>query len=380
MIKTAQYQLSNDKWEILSEQVNAPQLILLFGSRPKIETNGIDAVKFFKNKFPSTIVVTVSTAGNIIGSEVKFNNLTATAIQFDKTQIVVQSTPIKGLLQGDEKKLGQEIASQFNHDNLKSVLLFTTAQINAGELVEGINDEFKNTTVSVSGGVSGDGVRFEKTLVGIDENILEHHVVAIGLYSKNLIVSHGSKGGWTPFGPPRKVTKANQNVLYEIDNQPVLGLYKEYLGAKAKDLPGSGLLFPFAIIDAETDELIVRGIQGIDEETQSIILYGNVQKGQTIRLMRANHSVLIDGAGESANDAIININIQPQLAILVSCVARRLALNQLIEEELEEVKEALGNDTTLCGFYSYSEFSPLKGTTSCSLHNQTMTITVLAEN
>ncbi len=378
MIKTEQFKYKENEWVSNGDNTaKKAQLILLFGSRPALEEHGREAIKNIKEKFPEATVVSVSSAGNIIGQEFDKDGLTATAIEFEKTKLKINVFEIST---NDPSDLGNSIAIGYDKTDLKSLLVFSTKDINAGELVDGINQGFNNE-IPVSGGVAGDDLRFEKTYVGLDDELYENAIITIGFYSEHLLVSHGSKGGWNPFGPPRKVTKAEKNVLYEIDNQPVLDLYKEYLGATAEALPGAGLLFPFAIINEETGGFIVRGIQGVDEKTSSITLYGNVEVGQTLRLMKANHSVLIEGAGESALDTMSGMEPnKPELSILVSCVARYLALDQLVEEELEEVQHNLGESCTMCGFYSYSEFSPLKGVAGCFLHNQTMTITAFSES
>ena len=68
-----------------------------------------------------------------------------------------------------------------------------------------------------------------------------------------------------------------------------------------------------------------------------------------------------------------------QLALLISCVGRKMILNQRVEEEVEGVREVLGPSPALTGFYSYGEIAPLLPQTRCELHNQTMTITAFAE-
>ena len=376
MIKSKQYIWGDNKWSSDNEIELTPQICLVFGSRFEIEKYGANAVKELKAKYPKTVVVTTSTAGNIIGEELKDKTLIATCISFEKTELVIKSFET-GV--GKAKKVGKLIANSNQQENLAYLLLLSTSEINAGNLIDGINSVFKGNVI-VSGGVAGDDVRFEKTLVGIDEDIKKNNIVTIGFYSQNLEVSNGSKGGWSPFGPKAKVTKSEGNVLYEIDNQPVLPIYKEYLGSKAKDLPGSGLLFPFVIIDRETGEPTVRGVQDVNDEAGSITFYGNVAEGETVQLMRANTDKLLDGASDSAKEGLLTEkSLSPQLAILVSCVARRLALDQLIEEELEEVREVYGEETTICGFYSYSELSPVKGARTCHLHNQTLTLTTLSE-
>jgi hypothetical protein len=70
---------------------------------------------------------------------------------------------------------------------------------------------------------------------------------------------------------------------------------------------------------------------------------------------------------------------QNGLVIMVSCVGRRLVLNQRTEEEVEAVKDTFGDTNTYTGFYSYGEISPLVKGGRCGLHNQTMTITSFFE-
>lgn len=65
--------------------------------------------------------------------------------------------------------------------------------------------------------------------------------------------------------------------------------------------------------------------------------------------------------------------------MLISCVGRKLVLRQRIEEEVEAVRDVLGEGPVLCGFYSYGEISPFTPGADCSLHNQTMTITTFSE-
>ena len=373
-MNVVQLNFANGEWKCEQDVAINPQLCLLFGSRFTIENN-TTFVSDLKKKYPNAEVVTTSTAGNIVDEQLLDDTIIATCIEFEKTKIKAQSF----LFEENAELIGEKIANYFNTEDLTYLLILSNMGVNAGNILAGINSVFKGS-VPVSGGVAGDDTRFEKTLVGINENITNNQIVAVGFYSKNLIVSHGSKGGWDKFGPIRKVTKCKGNILYEIDNKPVLNLYKEYLGERAKELPSSGLLFPFAIIENTTKEPVVRGIQNVDEVENSIILYGDVVEGQSIQLMRANFNRLIDGAGDSAKETFLKQASEPDLAILISCVARRLVLGQLTEEELTETKKVLGQNTTMCGFYSYSELSPVVGDNACYLHNQTMTITTLSEN
>ncbi|MFT6936226.1 MAG: hypothetical protein ACJA1N_000521, partial [Saprospiraceae bacterium] len=215
---------------------------------------------------------------------------------------------------------------------------------------------------------------------GYNQNPTVGNIVTVGLYGDSYYIGYGSVGGWDSFGPKRLVTKSDANVLYELDGQSALELYKRYLGDKAKELPGSALLFPLSIQLEENSKSLVRTILSIDEDSQSMIFAGDIPEGATVRLMKANFDKLIDGAFEAAESGYKVWNgTPPDLAILISCVGRKLVLDQRIEEEIESVHEVIGEAIPTIGFYSYGEISPFAGYLNCELHNQTMTITLIGE-
>jgi hypothetical protein len=233
--------------------------------------------------------------------------------------------------------------------------------------------------VSITGGLSGDGALFRETYVLWDDEPERDTVAVLGLYGNRLRVGYASFGGWDPFGPERLITQSRGNVLFELDGKSALMLYKKYLGKHAKGLPSTGLLFPLSIRIREGERGVVRTILSINEEDQSMTFAGDVPEGAYARLMKANFDRLIDGAVEAAKMSLDIIGFSPELAILISCVGRKLILKQRIEEEIEGVRDILGAQATLTGFYSYGEISPFTKGAQCELHNQTMTITAFSE-
>jgi hypothetical protein len=193
-------------------------------------------------------------------------------------------------------------------------------------------------------------------------------------------VGYGSIGGWVPFGPKRLITKSQGNVLYELDGQSALELYQKYLGNYASGLPATGLLFPLDLHSANGDRSVVRTILAVDEIEQSLTFAGDVPEGSIVQLMQANRDRLVDGAIAAAQTSrVSNPDTAPDLAILISCVGRKLVLKQRVEEEVEGIREVMGDSTILTGFYSYGEIGPAELGESCQLHNQTMTITTFLE-
>jgi hypothetical protein len=252
-------------------------------------------------------------------------------------------------------------------------------KINGSDLVRGLSSRLPEY-VSVTGRLAGDGSRFGETYV-IREGKPERNIVTtVGFYGSRLRIGYGSVGGWDPFGPERLVTRSQGNVLYELDGKSILGLYKTYLGELAEGLPATGLLFPLSVRVGKDDRPVVRTLLSVNEAEQSMTFAGDIPEGAYARLMKANFDRLIDGAVEAARLGNINRDeAPPDLAVLISCVGRKLILKQRVEEEIEGVRDILGASTPLAGFYSYGEICPFTRGGRCELHNQTMTITAFSE-
>ncbi len=370
------------QWNIFGDDTaKDPQICILFGTRETLEDK--DYYSELRKKYPNADIVSCSTAGNIVDDELLDDVIVANCIASEKTTIKSRLLHFKDYCDEENEicgeKLGRNLVHQLDRKELSYLLILSSSNLNAGSFLNGLNDELMDK-IPISGGVAGDNYKFEKTLVGLNEEIGENRIVAISFHGKHLETYHGSKGGWDIFGPERTITKAKGNVLYEIDGKPALDLYKKYLGEKSEELPGAALHFPFSVVDPKTNELLVRGVQNIDTNSNSIILFADVEEGSSIQLMKANFDRVIDGVHDAAEASFQKDRGMPDFAILISCVARRLVLNQLTEEELTEAKNILGEHTKISGFYSYSELSPIVGDDACHVHNQTMTITSFYEN
>ncbi|MFT4545160.1 MAG: hypothetical protein ACI9EQ_001630 [Bacteroidia bacterium] len=355
---------------------DSADLVLVFGSRALLE----DPAKFeeVKGFYPLANILLVSTAGEIMEDLVYDDSLVVTAIDFEKTELRVTSMSINDA--NDSYDAGVQMAERLKGEGLCHVLLLSDGlNVNGSEIVKGVNSAL-DEQVSCTGGLAGDAANFEKTLVGLNETPQESQIVAVGFYGDSLKVGYGSVGGWDNFGADRLVTRSEGNVLYELDGQSALDLYKMYLGDKAAELPGSALLFPLGLKLDEDSDVIVRTILAVDEEANSMTFAGDIPEGCYVRLMKANFDKLIEGANLAAEHTIQKGGeSSDKLALLISCVGRKLILGQRIDEEVEAVMEVLGDGSTIAGFYSYGEISPVVGSARCGLHNQTMTITTFAE-
>ena len=353
-------------------------LVLVFGSVKRFSEAKLQST--LKARYPTAQIIGCSTSGEITASGVYDDSLQITAILWEKAIQRVTHTKMTGMQNSFETAV--TLAKQLKSDSLKAVLVYSDGlNVNGSELLEGFKSELGETPIM--GGMAGDGFNFNKTLQLFNDISSDGLVIAVGLYGNSLIAATGVGRGWKPYGPPRKVTKSNKNVVLELDGKPALPLYNMYIGAhSAKELPGSGLKFPFAVIEeGKRDIEKIRTLLAIDPKTNSLTFAGNVDEGETVRLCQSTHDRLVEGAGDAAHLVTNHANInQTGLAICVSCVGRKGIMADLVADEVKLVQQILGNQTAITGFYSYGEFAPRPDTNDSVLHNQTMTIGYLSED
>lgn len=354
-----------------------PQLTLLFASAEILRDSRLIAE--IKARFPQTIIFGCSTAGEIRQSRVFDDTLVLTAVEFEHTTL--NTAKVDTRMVADSRDVGVQLARQFPPDGLRHIFVLSDGlKVNGSELVKGLAETLP-ACVGITGGLSGDGGRFVETLVISGDKAESGVVAALGLYGARLKIGCGSLGGWDPFGPERLITRSKGNMLYELDGKSALDLYKQYLGEHSQGLPATGLLFPLCLRNEGGGAGVVRTILAINEDEHSMTFAGDVPEGGYARLMKANFDRLIDGAvGAAKNSLGASPGSEAELAILISCVGRKMVLKQRVEEEVEGVREVLGERPTLTGFYSYGEISPFTPNAKCELHNQTMTVTTFRED
>ncbi|MFA7241040.1 MAG: FIST N-terminal domain-containing protein [Sulfuricellaceae bacterium] len=412
-----QYWTTGDGWqtEVASTLDGEATLVLVFGSVARLrDSAGMEAIRA---RYPGAQMVGCSTSGEICGTRVRDDSLSVTAVRFEHTAIKLVQVAIGET--GGSREAGERLAKALPLQQLVHVLVLSDGlKVNGSELARGLRENLPEG-VAVTGGLAGDGSAFQHTLVCADGIPAEGLVAALGFYSERLKIGYGSLGGWDSFGAERLITRAQGNVLYELDGRSALDLYKEYLGEHAAGLPATALLFPLALVtrgqraeDRRQNEspqslssalnpqssgtesppqslssvlcplssVVVRTVLAVNEDEQSMTFAGDMPEGGYARLMKANFDRLVDGAAGAARAGYEMLgSVEPELALLVSCVGRKLVLKQRVEEEVESVREVLGEHTVLTGFYSYGEICPHDVLTGCELHNQTMTITTFSE-
>jgi hypothetical protein len=364
--------------ELASLAAIAPDLVLAFGSVTHLAEPGL--LETLRDAFPAAVLAGCSTAGEIGDLGVTDDMLGLTAIRFDQPGVSLATTDLASM--ADSFEAGVRLALDLPVEGLHNVLVFGLGvDINGSALIAGLASRLP-AGVAIAGGLAGDGGAFTRTLTLSSRAVSDRQLVAVGLHAPRTHVTHGSFHGWQPFGPARRVTRSEGNVLFELDGAPALDVYRKYLGEYAEGLPGTGLLFPFEMMGSDRQgQGLIRTILGVDREAGSLILAGDIVSDGYLKLMHASTDTLIDGAQAAAEQAHGGLEASgDSLALLVSCVGRKLVMGARVDEEVEAVAAVFGRNARVAGFYSNGEISPLLASTECRLHNQTMTITLLRES
>ncbi len=351
--------------------LDSPQtLVVVFGGASFLDTPG--PLDDLVAAYPSSVVVGCSSAGEIFGDRISDDSLSVAVARFEHGSLRQARADVEKDV--SSSVAGEALARQLIGPDLRAVFVLSDGlSVNGTELLAGIHRAV-DASVAVTGGLAGDGSRFKRTWVLSGGKPSSGVVVAVGLYGKSIGVSHGSRGGWDAFGPERLVTHSEGNVLYTLDDEPALALYKTYLGERAQGLPATALLFPLALRAVDSTKTVVRTILSVDESNQTMTFAGDIPQHSIVQLMRANFDRLIDGASQ-ASEAASAPEAGESLTVAVSCVGRRLVLGERAEEEVEAAQEGLPPDGKMVGFYSYGEISPFAPGECGVLHNQTMTLT-----
>lgn len=348
-------------------------LVLIFGMPAIIKR--LSLFNEIRSNYPKAIIFGCSSGGEICGARVHDNSIVLTAIHFERTRCFGAQISIGHIKESFQA--GQTLVKSLPGEDLQHLLVFCDGlNVNGSELVKGLSSSLPEN-VSVTGGLAADSEHFKETLVCFNAPAQSNIIAAVGLYGGDLKIGFGSRGGWDPFGPERRVTRSIGNILYEMDHRSALDLYKLYLGSYAQGLPLTGMHFPLSLRSKENGIQVFRGALNVNDSDGSLYFGGDIPEGSYARLMKGNIDRLIDGASTAAELSKKNGD-EPELALLISCFGRKQVLRQRSEEEVEGIQDVLG-DVAITGFYSFGEICPNSYGEKAAFQNLSMTITTIKE-
>lgn len=283
------------------------------------------------------------------------------------------------------QELGRQLLSAVKGYRREICLLFSDGlSPNASSHIKGLQNILGWSFPFIGGG-SSDNLKFRQTYQYCNQEVLSKSIVA-AIFTGKLNYGIGVRHGWKPLGKVRTITDSSANVIRKIDGKDAGHLYEYYFGKTLaelrKEIAYINILYPIGIHLPGESEYILRNVIAINDDG-SIVTQGDVPAGSTVRLMIGTKESAIEAARQAATQVKAALRQKKiDFAIIVSSVSRACLLGRNADAEIKTIREVLGKDTPLAGFYSYGEYAPLGSTSlygQTYLHNQSVSILGVSE-
>jgi hypothetical protein len=325
------------------------------------------------------IIIGCTTYGEISGIGFSSGSAVLGGIATDRIDFRIAS--VEGVSR-DPEAAGRKLAGKLP-DSVQYVQVFSDGLTGDGcAILRGMSSHLGGH-IPICGGAAADGDRFRRTWQFCGPELLSDAVVAIG-FSGDFRVGVGVQSGWSPIGIARRVTRSSGHVLYELDGRPALEVYERFFGKHAARLPMVGIEYPLGLLDRSDPledpdySIILRASVSVNPQEGSVSFSGEIPEGSMVRLTCGDPKSTLEAVERAAGMALLDLgDCEPALVFFFSCMARRIVLGRRTHEEAERVRQQIGVDVPLLGFYTYGEFCPAKRGGPSLLHNETATISIL---
>jgi len=278
------------------------------------------------------------------------------------------------------EELGDKLSFGFKNIRRDFGVIFSDGLIrDASAFLSGLQGKL-GSSFPLAGGCASDNLKLHKTYIYYDNSMPSDSACGL-IFGGKLNFGIGIKHGWKPLGKMRLITNSNANVVYEIDNQPAAKIYEEYfslnLNQLRKELKRISILYPIGIFLEGEDEYLLRNLLAIDE-SGALIFQGSVPQESSIRLMIGSKESCLDATRQAAEEVkkiFLGRNIN--FVLIFNSASRYTLLRREAEKEVHIIKEVLGKNTPVAGFYTFGEQAPLKSINyqgKSYFHNQSITI------
>ncbi len=269
------------------------------------------------------------------------------------------------------KLVGKKVKKSFKNPAL--IIATSGLSLDGQAMVDGVL-EVTGRNIRMYGGMASDDEKFKKTFVFTETYISDEGALALVFDSSKIELNGLSTSGWVSLGSEFVVTRSEGNVVYEINEQPALDMYIDYLSVAEEDLPGIGLEYPF-ILKKDTGDSVIRAVMQVDTEKRSLIFAGTVPQSSVISFSSSPGFEIM----ENTRNKIIEfyaVHPEADLMLLFSCMARYVALGPLISTEIKLA--SIKWKVPLLGFFSFGEFGSNESQ-QCQLNNQTFTLALIRD-
>ena len=327
-------------------------------------------------QYPNTDIIGCTTDGEI-SSKLGCVEDSITLALFHSDTIEIKAGLGRNLSKNADlaaKEAVEEAKSKLTKEAKLAVVLAESMTIGGVPTLEGVKKEL-GIKFPIFGGLAADQWIMKKTYQFFNREVLTDSIQVL-LFSEGIKFSSGISSGWVPIGHKKRVTKVKNNIVYELDNEPILDFYNKYVGGDYSRVPTE---YPIAVYPEGEDKFYIRSPHTFNEVEKSITFFGDVPENVMVQLVNGTIENISNASEEALNHAIKGYDGDPQAALVFTCSARKAILGIKSYKEYELLQKAMPEDFPIIGFYTYGELSPLDNGKESSFHNATIVVLLLGE-
>jgi len=309
-------------------------------------------------------IIGCTTAGIILSEAIEMRGVAVVAVKSDELHFGISHIP--EILSQDLRQAGNLLARKAMNDfgmiPRQGFLFFMDGLLkNSDPLIKGLQEVF-GTLFCMAGAGSCDDFHFKKTYQYCQDMFLTNGACGL-LIGGSLNFVAASRHGFRPLGRPRIVDRSQGNIIKTIDGKKAYSLYEEFLGEEASALRSKtfspmATLYPLGIFLDEEKEYLLRNAVDILSDG-SIVCPGEIPEGKQIHIMIGSK----DSLRAAAHDCALEIQASfkgnpPKLVIIFESLLRYKLLGRGAYQEIQMIKEILGEHTPIVGMHSFGEVSP----------------------
>ena len=317
---------------------------------------------------PDVELIGCTTDGEL-SSVMGFAEDSVTLILFASDEIDIIAGVADGITENLKKKIAESLENtrRGSDKELKLCLLNPVSITSSGAVILESFKQSLGENFPIFGASAADQWKFEQTYQFYKTDVLSDAVPFL-LFSGNLIIGSGVDSGWKPIGGPGKVTRLENNVLYNIDDKTAVEFFQHYLGENITPLGE----YPLAVFESEESEkFYLRAPLASNMENGSLVFAGDLTLGAKVQISHTTRDRIIEASEKSISQSFASYEgKEPEVAICFSCSGRKQVLGTRTSEEYKLLKK-VNPDLKVFGFYGYGEIAPLEKNSPSRFHNET---------
>lgn len=254
-------------------------------------------------------------------------------------------------------------------------LLFLFADgltVNVNAMSRGLETGLDNH-LDIVGGTAGNDFQGQNTYQFCNDVVQRDSAAGVlitGDFKYQIGITHGSR----PLGLFRTITRADKNVILEIDNMPAIDLLTEFIGdERVKDF--GHILNLFELGEqfegrGYDEDILNRAIIGVDRERGGIRLAVEIDEGTKVRITRRDMNLVLERTAQMTRELLGKMEKPDEATYFYfNCSGRGSYLFGEPEPDVDVLRKELYLHQPMIGFFTFGEYAPVQGI-NC-FHNYT---------